>query len=540
MWARNLLLLGVVAVATWAFVASVFPFAEPHQRQTRLISNVASVRTAAGRVDAAFEKSWLEANVAPAEPASDLAVARRLSLALTGTIPSLEEIRHLESLAPAERLDSWLAELLSDRRYADFVAERWARAFVGVEDGPFLLFRRRRFVSWLADQLSANEPYDRVVRHLISDSGLWTDTPSTNFITATIQPGEEKGPDANQLAARVSRAFLGVRIDCAECHDHPFEPWKQRDFQNLAAFFGSTRQSLGGIRDRTGAYRVENRQTGKMETITCGVPFERQLLPDSGSTRHRLAAWVTHSKNRAFAREAVNRAWALMFGRGLVEPIDNLAAQTPLPAPLDLLADDFVEHGYDWRRLIEVIAATRAFRLESKAMGEEPSDETAANQKPDWSVFPLVRLRPEQVVGALLQSASLSTIDSESHILVRLARQAGQRDFITRYGDGGAEEFEVHGGTIPQRLLLMNGQIVHDKTKDNLFFNAATQIAAFAPDDDTAIETVMLAVLTRRPSSDEHSYFTRQLAGAKGTKRKERLNDLVWTLINSTEFSWNH
>ncbi len=539
MWGRNLLLLGIVVTAFWAFAASVFPLAEPHPKVAQ-ISNLASIRSAAGRVDAAFEKSWLDSEVEPAEPASDLAVARRLSLALTGTIPSLEEIRQFESRAPAQRLDSWLAELLSDRRSADFVAERWARAFVGVEDGPFLLYRRRRFVSWLADQLAANEPYDSVVRHLISDSGLWTDTPSTNFITVTIQPGDEKGPDANQLAARVSRAFLGARIDCAECHDHPFEPWKQRDFQSLAAFFGSTRQSLGGIRDRTGAYRVENRQTGKMETIVCGVPFEQQLLPSSGSTRHRLATWVTHPKNRAFAREAANRAWALMFGRGLVDPIDNLAAQTPLPAPLDLLADDFVEHGYDWRRLIEVIAATRVFRLDSKVTDEARMDETATNQEPDWSVFPLVRLRPEQVVGALLQSASLSTIDSESHILVRLARQAGQRDFVRRYGDGGAEEFDSHGGTIPQRLLLMNGQIVHDKTKDNLLFNAATQIAAFAPDDDTAIETAMLTVLTRRPSPDERSYFTRQLSGAKGQKRKERLNDLVWTLINSTEFSWNH
>jgi hypothetical protein len=152
----------------------------------------------------------------------------------------------------------------------------------------------------------------------------------------------------------------------------------------------------------------------------------------------------------------------------------------------------------------------------------------------------MTRLRPEQVVGALLQSASLSTIDSSSHILVRLARTVGQNDFVNRYGDGGAEEFADRGGTIPQRLLMMNGGIVFDKTKDDLVGNAATRIAALSPDDATAVETAFLTVLTRRPDETEREHFEKQLAGARGGERRERLSDLVWTLLNTTEFSWNH
>ncbi|MBI3836864.1 MAG: DUF1549 domain-containing protein [Planctomycetia bacterium] len=538
---RDLLFLVISISALLAFKASVFPSAGSRPRPAVRV-DMASLQPAVERVDAAFEQLWRERNLKPAKAAPELAVARRISLALTGAIPSLEEIRHFESLPPPQRLERWLAERLADRRYADFVAERLARAFVGVDDGPFLLFRRRRFVSWLADQLSTNQRYDRIVAHLIADSGIWTDTPATNFITVTIQPDQNKGPDANRLAARVSRAFLGVRLDCAECHDHPFESWTQHDFQSLAAFFGSTRHSLRGVRDVPGDYQIENRLTGEMETIPCGVPFSRDLLSDKGSPRRNLAAWVTHRENRPFAREAVNRAWALLFGRPLVEPIDNMSIGGPFPPALEILAEDFVNHGYDWQRLLLEIASTKVFRADSKTHQSESSDDTqnVVGTAASWAVFPLTRLRPEQVVGALLQSASLSTIDSSSHIIVRLAREIGQRDFIKQYGDSGAEEFDAHGGTIPQRLLMMNGKIVDEKTKEALLSNAATQIAAFAPNDHKAVETAMLAVLTRRPSNEEQNYFTQRLAQTEGGQRARRVGDLVWTLLNSTEFSWNH
>lgn len=538
MLARNLLFVGVCAATVVAFWGSVFSWSG--NRPTPVVpSDSASVRATAMRVDAAFDETWREQGLTPAEAAPELAVVRRIALGLTGTIPSLEEIRQFESWPKDSRIERWLSGTLADRRYADFVAERLARAYVGVDGGQFLLYRRRRFVSWLSDQLAANEPYDAIVQHLIADSGLWTDTPATNFITVAIQPGSNEGPDPNVLAARVARAFLGVRLDCAECHDHPFETWKQRDFQGLAAFFGQTEQSLRGIRDLEGNYQVENRQTGEMETIDCGVPYQPELLPEDGTERHRLSAWVTDPANKPFAREAVNRAWALLFGRPLVEPIDNVGIEGPVPDVLDILADDFVAHDFDFRRLLEVIVSTRAFRLESK-LDDPSNDEAIARHEEAWAVYPLTRLRPEQVIGALLQSASLSTIDSSSHIVVRFARAVGQSEFVQRYGDSGADEFDAHGGTIPQRLLMMNGKIVHEKTKDSLLANAATRIALLAPDDPAAVETAMLAVLTRRPDEFESRYFTERLDNTTGSERKARLGDLYWTLLNSTEFSWNH
>lgn len=493
------------------------------------------------RVDEAFQSDWAKANLSPAPRANDLTMARRLTLGLLGTIPSLEEIRYWEAQPHETRLDRWLTAILNDRRCHDYLAERLARAFVGVQDGPFIIYRRRRFVAWLSDQLQANRPYDAIVRDLIADSGLWTDRPATNFVTATVKPEQKDGPDEAELAGRVSRAFLGVRLDCAECHDHPFQPWKQGDFQGLAAFFGQTKRNpFTGIADADGEYTFINQKTGEEQTVAPCVPFHRELLPAEGTRRQKLAAWVTNPANRAFSRAVVNRFWAELFGRPLVEPIDDLASAGELPPAIDILADDFAAHRYDPRRLIHVIARSEVFRLDSRGHDGRP-DEATTHREAAWAAFPITRLRPEQAIGGLVQSSSLTTIDYGSHILVRIARAGAQNDFIKRYGDLGEEEFAPQGGTIPQRLLMMNGEQLQDRIGPNVLANASARIAMLAPTDEKAVETAYLAVLTRRPTADEARYFASQLADkADSRSRSERLEDLYWCLLNSTEFSWNH
>jgi hypothetical protein len=237
----------------------------------------------------------------------------------------------------------------------------------------------------------------------------------------------------------------------------------------------------------------------------------------------------------------VNRFWAELFGRPLIEPIDDIASAGGPPPALDILASDFVEHGCDLRRLIRVIAATEVFRLDSRGDTSPTGTEVTPEHEAAWAAFPITRLRPEQVIGGLLQSGSLSTMDYESHILVRIARTIGQSDFIKRYGDLGEEEFSPQGGTIPQRLLMMNGKQLQDRIGQNLLANAATQIAVLAPNDEKAVETAYLAVFTRRPTTEELSHFVAVLAdGADTRSRNQRLEDLYWCLLNSTEFSWNH
>lgn len=543
LWVRNILFIGCCLIATGLIVGRMLRRPETLQPKTFVAADYQTpeFRDVVTKVNAAFDRDWETNRLLPAPLAPDLTIARRLSLGLTGTIPSLEEIRAFEVQPTAERTQWWLSHLFEDRRCSDYLAERFARMLVGVENGPFIIYRRHRLVSWLSDQLFANRPYDEIARELITAEGIWTSRPEVNFVTVTVdQNDKEKGPDEVKLAGRVAKAFLGIRLDCVQCHDDMFgDRWKQKDFHQLAAFFAQSEMSMTGVHDdpkKEYDYRyLRQTEAGR---VLPRVPYQEELLPADGPLRARLADWLTNPKNRPFAHVIVNRVWALMFNRPLCKPVDNIPLEGPLPPGMEILADDLIAHHFDLRRLIRVIAATREFQADSRS--NDPERPVTEPQETEFAAFPLTRLRPEQMAGSILQSANLKTIDADSHVLVRIIRFFQENDFIKRYGDAGEDEFGVTGGTIPQRLIMMNGQLVHERTKEDLMMNAATRIGVVAPTDETAVETAYLTVLSRRPTADEMSYFVDKLKEGVKLKRSQIMEDVFWTLINSTEFSWNH
>jgi hypothetical protein len=531
---KDLLFAAVVCLFAFGLWLDLAPrLSSRETSQTDSQAEIHAVRHLADQIDAEFSARREELGLRPAGSAAALTVCRRLSLALTGTLPSLEEIRQLEQVSESQRVDWWLDHLFTDRRYADYIAERLARVYVGVEEGPFLVFRRRRFTSWLSDCLHANIPYDEIVRQLISETGVWTEKPAVNFLTVTSDDGK---PDEIRLAGRTTRAFIGVRLDCMQCHDDNLDGnWLQSDFHQLAAFYSDAQHAITGIADKPRAYKTQYLGRSEPEAVLPSVPFAKELIDGEGSRRERLARWVTHPQNKAFGRMTVNRAWALLLGRPLVEPIDNIPLTGLYPPGLETLAEDFIANGCDLRRLFTAIAKSRTFGLSSQA-----DHELTEKHDRNWAVFPITRLRPEQVVGGLLQAARLKTINADTHILLRLARFEQTNEFVKRYGDTGEDEFDTHGGTTAQRLLMMNGDLVKERTKQDLFGNAATRIATLAPDDEKAIRSTYLAVLTREPTDEELQHFTSSLAGARGNRRIRFCEDLYWVLLNSTEFSWNH
>jgi len=498
------------------------------------------------RLNAEFRDHWQAKGLAPAPPADDLTLARRLSLALVGTVPSLEEIRALEAVPKEARQEWWTSHLLDDRRFADYWAERLARIYVGSENGPFIVFRRRRFTLWLSEQLYADTPYNEIVQRLIAEEGIWTGKPATNFITATANPGQDNQPDPIRLAGRTARAFLGMRIDCLQCHDDKLgniqvgspgniHDGTQADFHQLAAFFGATKISLVGVQEGDGQYQTKYLKSEQEEAVPAKVPFSREIFDGHGDSRQQLARWVTHPQNKPFARATVNRVWALLAGRPLVEPIDDIPLVGNYPPGLQLLADDFVSHGYDLQRLIRLIAASDAFSRDSRA-----DFEITEKHENAWAAFPLTRLRPEQVAGSLIQASSLTTINGDAHVLLQIAKFGQTRQFVERYGDLGEDEFVGRGSTIPQRLLLMNGNLVKERTEAKPLVSASARLAALTGSTEKQIEAAYLAILTRRPSSDELAHFTSRFTDRETKRRQEALEDLYWTLVNSTEFTWNH
>ena len=500
------------------------------------------------RIDSLLRDRADAAGLDAAGPADDLTVLRRTWLALAGTIPSLEEIRLFEADSESGRLDRWLSRILADRRCAEHLAGLFADALTGTEGGPPFVFRRDRFTTWLADAIHDGRPFDGIVRDMVAGEGLWTGAPAVNFVT---QAAKGERVDENVLAGRVARAVLGARIDCAQCHDHPFAPWTQGQFEGLAACFATVRLSPLGVRDSAPAeLRIEPAAaaTGMMpEADDAGgamtarrvpprVPFGEERFAGSDPPRQRLASWLTHPANRRFERAVANRCWAIAFGRPWHAPVDDVPDPASTPRDddlLDVVGGDFRAGGCDIRRTLATICSTSAFRRRSAHPGLD-EEKTAAAVTDAWAAFPLSQLAPAQVISAMVQAGSVRTIDPDSHLLVRTVRLLRTLDFTREYGGAGRDVAEP--ATIPQALVRMNGRLTRELTEANAFTGPG-RIAGLAGDEHARLEAVFLACLTRRPTDAERGTLAPILEGSPPARAVE---DVYWSLFNSAEFCWNH
>jgi hypothetical protein len=511
------------------------------------------------RIDSTLDALWRARGLTPSPEVDDLAFARRLWLDLLGTVPSLEELRALEA-RPAAGRRAWLIDrALADPRFAGATAEQLARIIVGANAKPDdLLYRRRRLVDWLTRQVAARRPWDALVRDLLTAQGLSTDTPAVNFVVSQDR-------DPLKLAARSARAFLGVRIDCAQCHDHPFADWRQDDFEGLAAFFARLQRGSPAVRDgaageleldpRRGAAPTPNMGAPAMamggspgkRVVAPAVPYDPALLPPidagPGGRRRALAAWVTDPRNRSFSRAFANRLWAWLLGRGLVDPTDALDTGTPWsPELLDLLERDVVEGGFDLEREVRAIVSSRAY-ARSSALPERPGVDEAA-QVEACATYPVRPLRGDALARVVYQATSLWTWDDRRALLLRFARFAQVSDFTRRHGgDPDAEEEEEE--TLLQRLLLLNGKLVADRTKADDLFGPTMRLPLLAPSDAAAVDAAFLMALARRPAPAEAAPWVERLAAAaKEEKANEArakvMSDLEWALLNTTELATNH
>ncbi|MBI4817181.1 MAG: DUF1549 domain-containing protein [Deltaproteobacteria bacterium] len=457
-------------------------------------------------LDAAFEEEWRSAGVRTASPAAPLTKLRRLTLGLHGRTPSLEEVLSFER---APDLTRWAGTFVSDPRFAQHLASRWSVALAGTDAGPFLVFRRDLFEAWLAREIQAGTGMDEILRRVVETSGSWSDRPAVNFVTATYS-GEDL--DRPVLATRLVRVYLGQRIDCARCHDHPFETWTKRQFHELSAFFDETQVALPfGISDTRSA------------TTTARVPFDEDLLPTSGSRRQRLAAWATHSRNRRFSRAIANRLFGVMFGAPLEAPVDDLNDPPPgKSSPLDVLADQLVSSDFDLRRFFVTLAMSRPFGLESQ------TEDAAASEL--FAAFPVTPLRVDQVFEAVSQARSVTRLRPTDSPTSRAVRFLQRLEFTKAYGET-ERELDARSVTLRETLTRLNGKLVEETAKPNPF-NAVGRVQGLL-DGDRTLEALFLTFLTRRPTPTEVDELS------PDTESEEGLSDLAWALANAPEMSWS-
>jgi hypothetical protein len=484
------------------------------------------------RVNELVRARWTEAGIQPARPASDTEFLRRASLDLDGVVPRVPEVRSFLADTSPDKRDVLLDTFLSRPAHFTHLANTWRDVMLPGDTSIENMQGVIGFQRWLRGQFADNRRYDQMVADLLVASGNPRDPGPALFYTAT-------GVKAEDLAASTSRIFLGVQIQCAQCHDHPFDHWKQRDFWGYAAFFSRVRQSQSG--DPNAAQLIDS-DTGEVmlpdtEEVVSPKYLGSDNAPDDfGTRREQLAIWLASRNNPYFAPAAVNRVWSHLFGRGLVEPVDDLSPKNPASHPelLEELSWYFVHTGFDLRELFRTLAATEAYQLSSR------QEEGEADLPPElFARMAIKNLTAEQLYDSLLQVALRPTVNRGNNDFGLAGFDQERGDFVARFESNDSNRTEYQAG-IPQALTLMNGRVMADTTDPDRSSILAALEAPFM-NDGQRIETLFLAALTRFPTDDERQRFTQYVAAGGATgDRRQAISDVLWSLLNSGEFGLNH
>jgi hypothetical protein len=509
------------------------------------------------------------AGVRPAPLADDAEFLRRVFLDVAGRIPSADEARAFLADPAKDKREQLVTRLLKDPGHVEHFTNIWrallipeAAANVNVQ------LQTNAFDAWLRKQIADNVPYDRFARDVLTVPFGGERVRGSRVIMRRAEepaPGNPspaafylaKEGKPESLAASTARVFLGVRIECAQCHDHPHAQWTRQQFWSYAAFFAGLSRDA---EDTTGVREVFDKR--EMTIPGGNQVVEAEFLDGSipewkfnVGSRVTLADWVTARDNPYFARAAVNRLAAHFFGTGLVDPEDDLRPDNPASHPelLDELAGQFAANGFNVQFLIRAITATQAYQRTSAGADTDPRL---------FARMAIKRLTPEQLFDSLAQATGYREPqpDPAAGDIVSLPSVRGPRtEFLSLFAGGVAGRTDVQL-SIPQALLLMNGQFVTDTTQPRAqppapFLQAvakdkglqANQTALVSvmtnPRYDTAgrIEALFLATLSRNPTADEATRLMRYVEDGGPAKDSNRaLADVFWALLNSAEFIVNH
>ncbi|MCH8828116.1 MAG: DUF1553 domain-containing protein [Planctomycetes bacterium] len=499
------------------------------------------------RVDALLAAGWKSAGVNPVEPATDAAFLRRAYLDLTGVIPIVGEVRSfLRDKRPDKRarlIDKLLGTAAKDGqpgksgngRHATHLANIWRNVMLPqISNNIFLRGRAGVFEQWLRNHFADNTPYDQMVRELLTTTGQTTRSgPGLFYQSLEMKPEE--------LAASTSRLFLGVQIQCAQCHNHPFDHWTQKDFWGYAAFFAQLQRPTGRQRivaqitdTNKGEVTLPDKKTVVKPQFLDGKPTSRR---GSETRRQQLARWLTAKNNPYFAKATVNRIWAILFGYGLVDPIDDFGKHNPASHPqlLNELARDFADHNFNVRRLFRILASSKAYQLSSKISATD-----ATNDPRLFNRMAVKSLTAEQIFDCLETATCRVQSPTASSQRFGFRTNTQKSAFIAKFAAPTQQATEFQAG-IPQALTMMNGQFISTSTNVNRSDILVALSDSPFMNDRERVETLFLATLSRMPTPAERDRFIKYVETGGPTKdSRKALSDVLWALLNSTEFILNH
>ncbi len=486
-------------------------------------------------VDTLINGKLQRMKILPSAAADDAEFLRRISLDIAGVPPTSEEVLAFvaDTTEPVAKRTAMIEKLLSSPMYVEHWTLKWS---------DLLLNRRKTvtergvwaFRNWIRQSVAANKPFDQFAEELITANGSAYENPAANYFRIAREP--------KLVMENMTQVFLGTRFNCNQCHDHPFERWTQRQYYELSAYFADVgRRPLPEgdefIFTMASPAAVVNPDTN--QPADPKFPFAHAGAIDAASTRReQLAQWLTAKENPYFARSIVNRYWSYFFGRGIIDPVDDIRAGNPASNPelLDALTKDFVESGYDLKKLIRTICNSATYQRSLDA-GQWNEDDTI-----NFSHALPRRLSAEQLYDAIIQATGAPRALPGVPAGFR-ASELPDSDvevaFLDMFGraprESPCECERTSDVSLGQTLNMVNGPTIGDAIAHPQGVIAKT-VAAGVP-NDKLIETIYLSALCRKPSAEESTRAVEYFATAGDAKAAGE--DLMWALINSPGFLFN-
>ncbi len=470
--------------------------------------------------------------IAPSDLADDATFLRRVYLDTIGTLPTAQEARTFLADRAADKRNRLIDQLLTRPEYADFWAMKWAD-LLRVDRDALTAQGSVAMTLWLREQFGRNRPYHEMAREIVTAIGNPNAIGPAGFFKALDTP--------EAMSRSISQLFLGVRIECAQCHHHPSEKWGQDDYFALAGFFTGVKRKAGSTGEKIASqegFDVKHPKTEKpVETRVLGgkaVRFSAQQ-----DRREVLADWMIAPENPYFSRAIVNRTWAHYFGRGLIEPIDDLRATNPaVNEPLlEALSKRFVQSGYDLKALTRLILQSRVYQLAAQTPANASDEQNFSHALPR-------ALPAEVLLDAICQATGIPEKFNgwpEGARSIQLWDNRMPSYFLKIFGRPGRTsvcECERSGEpSMAQALHLMNAPQINAKIHHRK--GRARKLADSTLSPDQLVEELFLTALARFPSPAERKAML-ELFAEPGASRKAAVEDGLWALLNTREFVYNH
>jgi Protein of unknown function (DUF1549)/Protein of unknown function (DUF1553) len=462
----------------------------------------------------------------PAPTCDDHTLLRRVTLDLTGTLPTPQEVRAFTEDHRQDKRARVIDRLLASRNFVDYWSLQWGK-LLGISSRRLGKEGTRVFHEWIRDQVARGTPLDRMAREMLTALGDSRRVGPVNFSRVPT--------DARTQAEYISRVFMGVRLQCANCHNHPLDRWTQDDYHGLAAVFA--RVERGAVVRLVSHGEVIHPRTG--EAALPRLPGVR-FLEEGKDSREELAEWMTSPDNPYFARAAVNRLWKEMMGRGLVEPVDDLRSTNPATHDrlLGRLARDLVEHRYDVRHTLRLIASSAAYQRSGITTAANRSDDRFYSRALVKALPAEVRADTIALVTGVPDRFAGQPVGTRAVTLFDPAIPAPALDILGRCSRTGPCEEETAGGGLARTLHLINGGLLNDRIGSDQ--GRLRKWLAAGRTNTEIMEDFYLLAFSRPPRKQERDFWASKLRIERAGDRRATLEDFLWGLLTSREFTTNH